>query len=293
MSGAAPAAPQVPHHDAELQDLRRQLNYRNAEATNLRTNLAAVQSELAAAKIAAARGAVGGGGRQDGEASRLRREILQLRTKLEFAEQARREMQHAPAAVQAPQRRTTAAQTDAEQLGALPVLPSPVCHHFGSASHGVGPCRFAAKYAQLWGLRLRLQLPPSQPSIAHPSNRAQHKVSRARSVSASLVVRMKSGNSGWDSVRATWLDQLVIATSSIRCYLPPGLQYTRERGPLMTSHSSLLSPYAEKHTPLPQAAGRPLRCISGAPQAWRQRNGRRRIWVVRWYCSTSCLHRGA
>lgn len=126
MSGAAPAAPQVPHHDAELQDLRRQLNYRNAEATNLRTNLAAVQSELAAAKIAAARGAVGGGGRQDGEASRLRREILQLRTKLEFAEQARREMQHAPAAVQAPQRRTTAAQTDAEQLGALPALPSPV-----------------------------------------------------------------------------------------------------------------------------------------------------------------------
>lgn len=53
---------------------------------------------------------------------------------------------------------------------------------------------------------------------------------------------MKSWNSGWDSVRATWLDQLVIATSSIRCYLPPGLQYTRERGPLMTSHSSLLSP---------------------------------------------------
>jgi chromosome segregation ATPase len=116
VSGAATAPPQEPHREAELHDLRQQLNYKNAEATNLRTNLAAVQSELAAAKIAAARGvtsgATSGVGRQDGEASRLRREIQQLRTKLEFAEQARREIQHAPTTAQAPQRRTTAAQTD-------------------------------------------------------------------------------------------------------------------------------------------------------------------------------------
>ncbi len=112
VSGAAQAPPQETHLDPELQDLRQQLNYKNAEATNLRTNLAAVQSELAAAKIAAARGASSGGGRQDGEASRLRREIQQLRTKLEFAEQARREMQHPPTAPQVPQRHTTAVQTD-------------------------------------------------------------------------------------------------------------------------------------------------------------------------------------
>lgn len=227
-SGAAAAAPQGPHHDAELQDLRRQLSYKSAEATNLRTNLAAVQSELAAAKIAAARGSVGGGGRQDDEASRLRREVLQLRTKLEFAEQARREMQHAPAAVHAPQCRTTAAQTDAEHLGALPALSSHVWpHHFSSGSRGLGPCRFAAKFAQVRGLRLRLRPAPAQQPVAHPSNRAPQKVSRARSASASLVVRMKSWNSGWDSVHATWMDQLVIVISSIRCYLPPGLQCIR------------------------------------------------------------------
>jgi hypothetical protein len=129
VSGAAQAPPQETHLDPELQDLRQQLNYKNAEATNLRTNLAAVQSELAAAKIAAARGASSGGGRQDGEASRLRREIQQLRTKLEFAEQARREMQHPPTAPQVPQRHTTAVQTDRAEhpcamTSALFFLPS-------------------------------------------------------------------------------------------------------------------------------------------------------------------------
>jgi predicted nucleic acid-binding Zn-ribbon protein len=129
VSGAAQAPPQETHHEPELQDLRQQLNYKNAEATNLRTNLAAVQSELTAAKLAAARGAISGGGRHDGEASRLRREIQQLRTKLEFAEQARREMQHLPTVPQALQRRTTAVQTDrAEHLpcamtSALSFLP--------------------------------------------------------------------------------------------------------------------------------------------------------------------------
>ena len=129
VSGAAPVPPQDSHREAELHDLRQQLNYKNAEATNLRTNLSAMQSELAAAKIAAAHGATSGGGRQDSEASRLRREIQQLRTKLEFAEQARREMQHAPTAAQAPQRRTTAAQTDrAEYPCAMAsALSSPSC----------------------------------------------------------------------------------------------------------------------------------------------------------------------
>lgn len=117
VSGAAQTAPPE-GHEVQLQDLQQQLNYKNAEATNLRTNLVAVQSELAAVKIATARGAASSSeGRQGSEALRLQREIQQLRTKLEFAEQARREMQRAPAAGQAPQCRTTAAQTDVtEQL---------------------------------------------------------------------------------------------------------------------------------------------------------------------------------
>ena len=127
--GAAASAAAVPPHEAQrqeaqLQELRQQLSYKNAEATNLRSNLATVQSELAAAKVAAAHGPAGGGGRQDSEASRLRRELQQLRTKLEFSEQARREIEHAGpiAQPQPPPRRTTAAQTDRAELGARPAL---------------------------------------------------------------------------------------------------------------------------------------------------------------------------
>ena len=150
---AAPAA--APSLEAQLESLQEALGYKGAEATNLRANLAATKAELAAEKAKAAPGDGGGsggggggggggsggsggtGGRQDSEASRLRRELQQLRTKLAFAEQAQRELaaqkqipaggggasaSAAPAAAAVP-RRTTAVQTDAvEPAGAYSAL---------------------------------------------------------------------------------------------------------------------------------------------------------------------------
>ena len=85
VSGAAPQPPA-----SELEAARGELSYKAAENTNLRSTVAQLRKQLQEEQGRAARAA---GGQPDAEAARLRKQVQQLQTKLEFSSQRQREME--------------------------------------------------------------------------------------------------------------------------------------------------------------------------------------------------------
>jgi len=131
VSGAAPAAapPQPPA--SELEAARGELSYKAAENTNLRSTVAQLRKQLQEEQGRAARAA---GGQPDAEAARLRKQVQQLQTKLEFSSQRQREMEAKAGGGSSPRKRgagsaslrAAAVQTDAPPPPApAPAPPQP------------------------------------------------------------------------------------------------------------------------------------------------------------------------